>query len=293
MNIISVIIPAHNRISMLKTLVLSIPPVKGLEVILVDDHSTDDLSQISLERFEKYKFIRNESGLRYAGTARNVGVEHASGEYVFFADSDDLIFAKGFLNCLKLLHDLKPDILFAQSSSFKDNDGSLGKRHIRNNWLLESVRNGAPDEILARSVVPWGKFIRRDYLIRNAIFFESQRYSNDIVFSASLLIFNPLVRVTDDIVYFVREGNESLTNDSTLESSLIRLEALFRYNGLLKDNGMSYLMVPALTLLLRLYKKDIRQAIVYAWRVKSAGHPVFFTWWTYKNIFLRWRSWEK
>ena len=287
---VSLIIPCHNRLSMLEALIDSIPSVKELEVVVVDDHSTDDLSQISLEKFKYRKFVKNKPELRYAGTARNTGLEQASGEYVFFADSDDLIVADGFINCVEILQKQKPDVLFAKSTSFKDADGTLGERHIRNNWRINLVLQGASTELLVRSGVPWAKFIRRDFLNRHVIRFEQQRFSNDIVFSASLMTHNPVIQVTDKVVYSIREGNESLTNDFSLESSLIRLKALHRYNNILKRNGMGYLMVPALPLLLRIFRKDMSQAIFHAWRVKSSGHPVSFTWWTCKNIFLRWRS---
>jgi glycosyltransferase involved in cell wall biosynthesis len=288
MKFISIIIPCHNRLPMLEALIQSIPSIEDLEVIVVDDHSTEDLSQISLEKFKHHKFVKNKRELRYAGTARNTGLEQASGEYVFFADSDDLIVADGFLKCLEMLQDRKPDILFANSTSFKDTDGSPGSRHIRNNWLVNSVLKGESVEILARIGGPIAKFIRRDFLSQHAIRFEPQRYSNDIVFSAFLMIHKPIIQVTNEVVYSIREGNNSLTNNFSLESALIRLEALNCYNTVLKENGMGYLMVPALPLLSRIYRKDRRQAIFHAWGAKTRGHPVFFTWWTYKNILLRW-----
>ena len=278
---------------MLKALVQSIPSVEGLEAIVVDDHSSEDLSQISLEKFDYHKFIRNKPDKRYAGAARNAGLEQASGEYVFFADSDDLIVSDGFLKCLELLGRDKPDILFCYATSFKHSDGSRGTRHIRNNWLVKSVQKGASNKVLARSGGPIAKFIRKEFLDVHAIRFEPQRYSNDIVFSASLMVHNPVVQVTNEVVYSVRESNDSLVSDFSLESSLIRLEALSRYNTLLNENGLGYLRVPALVLLSRIYGKDRRQAVSQARRTKKIGHPVFFTWWTYKNIFLRWLSYKE
>ena len=284
---LSIIIPYHERTELLKELIQSIPKANGLEVIVVDDHSSENFSEDCLEKFESYKFIKNKPELRYAGTARNVGIENVSGEYVFFADSDDLIIQDGFLKCLKILHVKRPDILFAKSSSFKDKDGSPGKRHVRSNWLIQSVLNKSPVEILARIGGPWAKFIRTEYINQHAIRFDTQRYSNDIVFSASLMLHKPKVHVVDEIIYSIREGHESLTSNLSLESSLIRFDALFQYNALLKKNGLRYLMVPALPLLLRLLKHDKILTIIYAWRTKTLGYPLFFTIWALKNIFLR------
>jgi glycosyltransferase involved in cell wall biosynthesis len=286
---VTIIIPCHNRASILDALVGSIPSVEGLEVIVVDDHSTEDLSEVSLKRFRHHKFIKNAPGLRNAGTARNTGLEHASGDYVFFADSDDLIVRDGFIKCLSILRDKKPDILFAKCTSFKDGDGGPGKRHINYNLLVQLVINGAPVEILARSVVPWAKFICRGFLNRHHLRFEPQRYSNDIVFSAALLTCKASVHVTEEVVYSVREGNDSLTSDLSLDSSLMRIEALCRYNAVLKGNGMGYLMVSALPFLARMFRRDKCQTIVCALRIRTSGYPIFYTWWSLKKIYFRWR----
>jgi glycosyltransferase involved in cell wall biosynthesis len=284
---LSIIIPYHERTELLKELIQSIPKASGLEVIVVDDHSSESFSKNYLEKFESYKFIKNKPELRYAGTARNTGIENVSGEYVFFADSDDLIIQDGFLKCLEILYEKKPDILFAKSSSFKDKDGSRGKRHISHNWLIQSVLNKSPVEILARSSGPIAKFIRTEYINQHDIRFETQRYSNDIVFSASLMFYKPCVHVVDEIIYSIREGHQSLISDLSLESSLTRLDTLFRYNALLKKNGLSYLMVPALINLFRLLKHDKILTIIYAWRTITSGFPLFFSIWNLKNIFMR------
>mgnify|MGYP000238005235 CR=1 FL=1 len=57
---LSIVIPCHNRRAMLGELIESIPRIDDLEVIVVDDHSTEDLSQVSLEEFKHHKFIKNK-----------------------------------------------------------------------------------------------------------------------------------------------------------------------------------------------------------------------------------------
>ena len=132
--LVSVIIPCHNRFELVSLLVSSIPKREDVEVILVDDYSTDDLSQVNLSVFPNHKYIRNDTTNRYAGSARNIGIENSTGEYLFFADSDDLIVSDGLGKCLEILEKEKPDVLFAKATSFFDHNNALGNGHIRNNW---------------------------------------------------------------------------------------------------------------------------------------------------------------
>lgn len=287
MPFISVIIPCYNRYSLLSSLIESIPAELDIEVVVIDDHSSEDLATIPLEQFKNYQFIKNKQHHRYAGSARNAGIECCTGEYVFFADSDDLIVKNGFLACLEILKKHKPDILFAKSDSFRDHDGGLGNRHLRYNWLVDRIVNGAPTEILARFVTPCAKFIRRDFIEKNKIRFETQKFSNDIVFAASLIANQPGIRVTDEVVYSIREGNLSLTKEIAAESTITRLEALVRYNDLLCNNDLKYLMAPALPLLIRLFRKSVLLTLVWSFKIRFSGHPVLFTTWTIRNIVLR------
>ena len=91
-NKLSIIIPVYNVGILLKRCLNSIVDQKcvGLEIILVDDGSTDYSLKICEDYSKKYKFIstfhKNNGG---ASSARNFGLKYASGEYIWFIDSDD------------------------------------------------------------------------------------------------------------------------------------------------------------------------------------------------------------
>ena len=93
---ISVIIPAYNIEDLLGRCVESVVyqdyPKNLLEIIVVDDGSTDATGKVADElaaRFENVTAIHKENG--GSSSARNVGIRHASGEYIGFVDSDDYI----------------------------------------------------------------------------------------------------------------------------------------------------------------------------------------------------------
>lgn len=99
---ISVIIPIYNRENYLRKCLNSIiaQDIDEYEVILINDGSTDSSKKICQEYTEKYSYFRyvyqEHTG---PGGARNTGLAHACGKYIFFLDSDDAIQE----NCLQRL----------------------------------------------------------------------------------------------------------------------------------------------------------------------------------------------
>jgi len=90
MPVISVVIPTHNRCHLLARALDSLPPRPDglLEVIVVDDGSTDDTESVVRKSGREVTFLQQaQAG---PGAARNLGLDAASGEYVAFLDSDDV-----------------------------------------------------------------------------------------------------------------------------------------------------------------------------------------------------------
>lgn len=92
---ISVIVPIYNVEEYLKDCIDSVLASKGqftMQIILIDDGSTDRSSAIAKQYADKYEFVqyyhKENAGL---GAARNDGVTHAEGRYIVFIDSDDII----------------------------------------------------------------------------------------------------------------------------------------------------------------------------------------------------------
>ena len=94
---ISTIIPIYNVEKYLEETILSIIKqsigFENIQMILVNDGSPDNSEEICLKYKEKYPeniiYIKKENG--GVSSARNMGLEYATGEYVHFMDSDDII----------------------------------------------------------------------------------------------------------------------------------------------------------------------------------------------------------
>ena len=90
---VSVIVPFFNRIDLLVESVKSVicQTHKNLEIILIDDFSTDNVELIKglIKLDKRIVLIKNKNKKGVSG-ARNTGIEMATGEYIAFLDSDDL-----------------------------------------------------------------------------------------------------------------------------------------------------------------------------------------------------------
>ena len=93
---ITVVIPAYNIESLLEKCVTSVAeqdyPKDKLEIIVVDDGSTDSTGAICDELSSKYgnvTALHKENG--GSSSARNLGMKHATGDYIGFVDSDDYV----------------------------------------------------------------------------------------------------------------------------------------------------------------------------------------------------------
>ena len=87
---ISVIVPTFNRASWLSECLDAIltQRYRDFELIVVDDGSQDNTPEVLAQYAERVRMIRQEN--RGVAAARNVGIQHAHGDYLAFCDSDDL-----------------------------------------------------------------------------------------------------------------------------------------------------------------------------------------------------------
>jgi glycosyltransferase involved in cell wall biosynthesis len=96
-DLVSIVIPTFNRAALVLELLdnLSLQTWKHLQIVVIDDGSTDDTAA----KIEHWKFSHQHIQLLYlrktqggASSARNEGLLHCKGEFIYFIDSDDLIF---------------------------------------------------------------------------------------------------------------------------------------------------------------------------------------------------------
>ncbi|QPJ84751.1 glycosyltransferase family 2 protein [Sarcina sp. JB2] len=91
--LVSIIIPTYNREKLIQRSIDSVlnQTYKNIEIIIVDDNSTDNTYKVIKSYMEKYSFIKyiKHSVNKGACVARNTGIKVAKGYYIAFLDSDD------------------------------------------------------------------------------------------------------------------------------------------------------------------------------------------------------------
>lgn len=137
---VSIVIPAFNRAAMLRQAIASVisEDYPEKEIIVVDDGSTDETSQVVREFGSdvKYHYIENGG----VSKARNVGISMSSGEWIAFLDSDDL-WLPGKLSCQMRYLAANPHIHICQTeeewqrNGVKVNPKNIHKKY--SGWIFE------------------------------------------------------------------------------------------------------------------------------------------------------------
>lgn len=208
--LVSVIICLYNVSSFLREKKLSCilqQTYKNLEIILVDDGSTDDTYLLceKLRNIDKrITLVKKENG--GLGTARNAGLDNATGAYVWFYDVDDeadlqlieknvhwMEVYKSDMNIFGY-HCITPALSLSENVSFTE-------RKIHENQQLKSV---FIDELL---FVPngngfaWNKFYRRSFIEKYGFRFGCQRIQQDEVFNLQFYPFLDNVYISSELLY--------------------------------------------------------------------------------------------
>lgn len=194
--LISVVIPAYNCKDTLSAAVFSVAEnFKDTEIIIIDDGSTDETPELIENLKKDYNCIVSKR-ISNSGpaNARNEGIKTAQGDFVMFIDSDDT-FEK---NTFKIISEnLTPDtdlLIFGFRQNFlsraEDKIYSLDSPFS----VDEYYRNNLLNQV-------WNKAYKRDFLIRNNIFFKDFRYGEDRIFNAEVLNYSPVVKSIPDVLY--------------------------------------------------------------------------------------------
>ena len=178
---ISIIIPIYNVEVYIRRCLESVmtQEIVGatVECILIDDCTPDRSMEIAKEMVDDYDgpisfvLLRHEEN-RGLSAARNTGILHAKGDYVFFMDSDDYIMPNSlqyFLNNQAKFQDV--DILIGNAINRKANNNLIND--VQDTCLMTD-RDLLFQRMLQHKIYlyAWNKLIKRDVLMRYYVFFE-------------------------------------------------------------------------------------------------------------------------
>lgn len=220
---VSVIIPVYNTEKYLKKCLDSIvaQTLQDIEILCIDDGSTDSSLEILWEyarkdaRFKIYQNLENK-GLSYT---RNVGMDHACGEYIQFVDSDDWI---------------EPDTMERLYTTANDNQLDLLKylsNRLKKDLFSDSIANKVfptgRDMLISLICQPysgvgvWILFLNRSFIEKNHLRFAPEvRYGEDVLFTFQTLLSAQKCMCVNERKYIYSKREGSLVTGSLSDEKL-------------------------------------------------------------------------
>ena len=237
-SLISVVLPVYNVEDYLAECLRSIvnQSYSRLQIIVVDDGSTDGSLQIAqafARKDRRIKIVRQKNaGL---GAARNTGMQHADGEFLVFADSDDVIPPNAYREMYRTLQVSGSD--FVVGAYFRMSETSeylppwLGELHEEERLAINASEfTGGLANVFA-----WNKMFRQSFVDRISLTFpEGIRYEDQFPITRAYLLADSF-DVIPEIVYKWRirfDGSSITQNKRSLEDVSDRVavvKSLYEY----------------------------------------------------------------
>ena len=240
----SIIIPHHNDPDLLYRLLDTIPQREDIEIIVVDDNSDEGKNPVISRSDVQVLYISPEE-TKGAGHARNVGLDHAKGKWLLFADSDDF-YEKGFIEELDKYKDTYNDIVFFSAHIMYEPtnpEKSKGSNYIEKVYERYEHSDKSEHEfrrLVMTTSVPWNKMFRHEFINAIEARFETVPVGNDAWFNKYAgSKANTAVIINKRLYYYVKYNNNTtfkkrpLGDYYTIINSSIRRHKLLRQYNLL------------------------------------------------------------
>ena len=240
----SIIVPVYNVERYLKECLDSlINQTNGnLEIIAVNDGSTDNSAAILDDYSEIDQRIKviYQSNKGLSG-ARNTGIDHASGEYIIFVDSDDIVHESLVQKCVETFNSNDSEIIVFNHECF---DGNTREKRIKKidsgtttslNFLKHCIN------FKTNTWYPvWHYGYKKDFLINNKLKFYEGILHEDILFTPQAIVFSERITVISDVLYYYRNRLNSITTDplkveKSLKDHVFIAESLFHFSKNIKS----------------------------------------------------------
>ncbi len=214
--LVSIIVPIYNVEKYLEKCIESLlsQDYKPLEIILVDDCSTDNSVQIAKIYSEKYAdncklILRDENG--GLSLARNTGMKYASGEWLSFVDSDDWVSKDYISSLLSVADSIGADVVIGNADYVYEN----GETKSANAFGNVQVGAGNKEIIALCRSYACGRIFRSSLFHDSGIFFpEDIKRSEDIGTIIPILTKAEKIGVLDKTVYYYFQRKTSISNSN-------------------------------------------------------------------------------
>ena len=226
---ISMIIPIYNTAEYLRECLQSVinQTYKCLEIILINDGSTDHSDEVInefLDKDERILYIQLDRR-RGVGYARNAGLKKATGDYVYFLDSDDFLAE----NTIEILVDFigEEPIIAGKKKVIHKFEDSIVKNNSEINEAEMNEAGYMPDDVVVKYRKVKGHFrdlsILRRLISKQLIDTLHLRFSEEVECYSDLAFISPIIGhmkkgpTVTNAYYFKRVRNNPITNPSIMQ----------------------------------------------------------------------------
>ncbi len=206
---ISIIVPAYNAEKYMNKCLDSLinQTKKECEFIIVNDGSTDSTEEIIKSYKDKRikSFTNKNQGI---GKTRNFGINHATGKYIMFLDSDDYLDKRACEVMFQKAEAGNLDMVICDFYKEYDN-GTI--EEIKHPFFENTSLKDNPD-IINEDLCPWAKLYKRSLLEDNKIrFVENLKYEDAPFVIEALVKAKKIGKVDEALNYYVIHGNSETT----------------------------------------------------------------------------------
>lgn len=256
MSLISVVCPTYNSEAFIAETLDSIiaQDLQDFELIVVDDGSIDKTVEIIKQKLGdvKFKYEIIECSHAGPGAARNIGVSHASCDWVAFLDSDDAWFESKLSRVLDIINTCFDINFICHLENIQFADGSSS---------ISNYKNFSYDKRLDRQLYFKNFFstsavvLKRDLFLVSGYFDENMRNAQD--YELWLKFANVIKpKMLNEVLgkYIIREGN--ISSGPLIPRYINLIKIAWRYRSYTSKTGFTLKMIQILTrFLLRWVKK--------------------------------------
>lgn len=228
---VSVIIPVYNGEKTIESCIESALSLsfEDIEVIAVDDGSTDTSLQILRDYAQKDKRLRvlaqKNSGV---SSARNLALKHAKGEYVVFLDVDDMLDKNCIEHLIGCILD-GVDMVIGSYTQFRSKSGMSFIKRDNTCLTLSEIKDDmhSYDPLFD---TPWAKLYKTDIINKNNLSFDTAlALAEDHKFNLQYLKHCRKIAVSDKNVYYYRLGGMASANKFYENKIELNLSLLYSY----------------------------------------------------------------
>ncbi|WP_059156541.1 glycosyltransferase family 2 protein, partial [Elizabethkingia miricola] len=224
---ISIIIPAYNVDQFLGRCLDSILSQNNfdnykneLEIVIINDGSTDTTEEVALNYCNKYSFIKLYSQINGGlSAARNFGIECSSGKYIWFIDSDDWIANDSFDVLFNEIKQYDIDILeFDVVYALENNEQYIYQKDYYYSSIktdLVSTKSFLEKEGYIVSVT--SKLVKKTIFQNQNIKFPLKRFSEDNIVALKLMLNAKTFKKITKEIYFYYQRTNSITNNKNID----------------------------------------------------------------------------